>query len=72
MPKHEIEKMPYWHCNRLTVSGGTVRIANLHEAEGDSIAIQMEDMYEPLFISSNEARLVIAALQVAIDHDEGR
>lgn len=53
----------------LQLSGSTILVGQYNHAEGDSVYIKTDESYENIYMSRKEAKLFMAALDVAIDRD---
>lgn len=61
--------LPYKLNTIMELSGSTVMVGTLNEAEGHAVFIQTDENPEPVFMSVVETRLLIAGLNAAISED---
>ena len=68
------EKRPYSQVAKLTLSGSDIRVGidnDTRELSEPSVFLHIDEGYEAVFMTANEARLPIAALTCAINQSEG-
>lgn len=64
-------KLPYNLTALVDLSGSTIAVDTLNEAEGDCVFIMTDECVEPVFMSPTETELLIAALQAAKENFRG-
>lgn len=68
--RKRLNKLPYTTVADLVLSGSQMWVGTLTEKEGDAIVIHNDEMIEPIYFNANEARMLVAALNVAIEENE--
>ena len=64
-----IERLDHKVIATMHLSGTTFHVGQYFHPQGDSLFIKTDEQYEPIYISTTEAKLLIAALKACYKGD---